>query len=188
MEIFSKFRTKTGKAVLRKLQAKRVRRRKVFNFKTAQKIGIVFDATNPNHFNAVYGFYKELLGERKEVFMLGFVDSNEVPEKYLFKKNLFIFTRKDVNWVYKPKNTDAIRFINKEFDILIDLTLEYYFILDYIISLSLARFKVGRFHDERADYDMMIHMKDGLTIEYFVNQVKHYLERINRPMFVYRSN
>ena len=188
MEIFSRFRTSTGKAVLRKLHAKRVRRKKVFNFKTAQKIGIVFDATNPNHFNAVYGFYKDLLADRKEVFMLGFVDGTEIPEKYLFKKNLYIFTRKDVNWVYKPKNTDAIRFINKEFDILIDLTLEYYFLLDYILTLSLARFKVGRFHDERKCYDMMIYMKDGLTIEYFINQIKHYLERINRPTFAYRSN
>ena len=181
MEIFSRFRTNTGKAVLRKLHAKRVRRKKVFNFKTAQKIGIVFDATNPNHFNAVYGFYKDLLADRKEVFMLGFVDGTEIPEKYLFKKNLYIFTRKDVNWVYKPKNTDAIRFINKEFDILIDLTLEYYFLLDYILTLSLARFKVGRFHDERKCYDMMIYMKDGLTIEYFITQVVHYMERINRP-------
>lgn len=188
MEIFSRFRKSTGKAVLRKLHAKRVRRKKVFNFKTAQKIGIVFDATNPNHFNAVYGFYKDLLADRKEVFMLGFVDGTEIPEKYLFKKNLYIFTRKDVNWVYKPKNTDAIRFINKEFDILIDLTLEYYFLLDYILTLSLARFKVGRFHDERKCYDMMIYMKDGLTIEYFINQIKHYLERINRPTFAYRSN
>lgn len=188
MEIFSRFRTNTGKAVLRKLHAKRVRRKKVFNFKTAQKIGIVFDATNPNHFNAVYGFYKDLLADRKEVFMLGFVDGTEIPEKYLFKKNLYIFTRKDVNWVYKPTNTDAIRFINKEFDILIDLTLEYYFLLDYILTLSLARFKVGRFHDERKCYDLSIYMKDGLTIEYFINQIRHYLERINRPTFAYRSN
>ena len=187
MKIFSQFRKKTGKLILLKYRKKRTRRKKTFNFKTVSKVGILFDATNTNHFGPVFDFYKELLKKNnRQVSLLGFVDGKQVPEKYLFKKNIDIFTRKDISYFYKPKSPDVIKFVNSEFDILFDLTMLDDIVIDFISALSFSRFKVGRYFDGRNHLDLMVSMPDGLTIEYFITQVVHYMERINRPELVYK--
>lgn len=181
MEIFSKLGSGTGKMVLRKMLKTRKRHKKVFNLKTARSIGILFDATNINHFEAVYELYKDLLKDHEEIFVLGFVNANDIPDQYLFKKNFSFFTKKEVNWYFKPKNQDALRFTDKRYDILINLNLTYNLLFDFIIALSLARFKVGRYCREENYYDFMISIEKEPTFEYFIQQVKHYLEMINRP-------
>jgi hypothetical protein len=187
MKFFSQFRKKTGELVLFKYKNKRIRRKKTFNFKTVSRVGILFDATNTNHFDPVYEFYKELLKKNnRHVVLLGYVDGKQVPEKYLFKKNIHIFTRKEVSFFFKPKSPDAIKFINYEFDILFDFTMLDDIVIDFVDALSFARFKVGRYFEGKKHLDLMIFVPDGLTIEYFINQVIYYMERINRPELVYK--
>ena len=85
-----------------------------------------------------------------------------------------------INWFQKPEGTEVINFIDQEFDILIDLTIEYSYPLNYICTLSRSRFKVGMKEEgETKDYDMLIDISKKKTIEFIIIQVKHYIKLIN---------
>ncbi len=181
MELFSNMRTRVGAWSLRKTVNSRKRHKKVFNLHTARSIGILYDATNHNYFEPVLKFAKELKDNNSEVSVLGFINSKDVPDKYLFKKGYAYFNKSEMNWYYKPTSEDAISFMNLKLDILIDLNLERSLLFDFIVATSLARFKVGRYRKDCKYYDFMIQIKNDPTFEYFIQQVKHYLEMINRP-------
>ncbi len=157
------------------------RKKQVFNLKTAKSIGILFDATVTETFDAVREFYHDLKKNGRSVTVLGFVNDKEVPGHYLFKKDFIMFCRKMLNWYGKPVAPDVLVFIKCPFDILIDLTMTDHFVFDYITGSSPARFKVGRFREKRAYADMMIHLEENTSLEHFIELVSGYLETINRP-------
>ena len=64
----------------------------------------------------------------------------------------------------------------KEFDILIDLTLEDVFVLQYVTGLSRSKLKVGRYSKIHENYfDLMISLKGSTTMEEYIDHVLHYL-------------
>ncbi len=180
MELFSKIRSSVTSLVIRRLLKSRKRNKKVYNLSTARTIGIVFDGTNPKNFDGVYDFYKSLKERNIKVSILGYVHSRDIPNNFLIRKNIQFFTTKEVNWYYKPKNTEALKFANKKFDILINLDLNNEKVINYIVSISMARFKVGRFVKGDSYNDLSIRMDQEPTLEYFIQQIWHYLELINR--------
>ena len=181
MELISDIKQLIGQYVLNKNRKKFRRFKKVYNFKSAKYIGILFDATDEKHFDYVQDLYKFLRLTGIEVKVLGFVNDKDVPDKYLFKKDFFFFLRKSLNWYKKPINEEVEKFIHEKFDILIDLNLENHFAFRYIVGLSPAQFKVGRATKEPNYYDFMINIQKKKEVYYFIEQTRHYLEVINRP-------
>ena len=67
-------------------------------------------------------------------------------------------------------------FIEKEFDLLIDVTLEEHRPLKVVGGLSRARCKVGRFSEENTRYyDLMIKVDKKQNLAEFISQIQHYL-------------
>lgn len=67
-------------------------------------------------------------------------------------------------------------FIEKEFDLLIDLSLHDNFTLKYISGLSKALCRVGKFSETNAEYyDLMIDLKPSMTTDDYIGHVQHYL-------------
>jgi len=157
------------------------RKKQVINLKTAKSIGIMFDATKPEDFDLVREFYNDLKKTVHVVSVLGFVNAKEVPSHYLFKKDFILFSKKMLNWFGKPVTQEVINFSKYPFDILINLTMVDHFVFDYISGSSPARFKVGRYKQKPVYEDMMIHLEDSVSLEYFIELVTNYLETINRP-------
>jgi len=181
MKFLINFRIWVGRLILKRLIKTRHRHKKVFNLRTAQTIGIVYDATSTNHFDAILEFTKELAKRKLTIYVLGYIRGKEIPDKYLFKKDHSYFFKKDINWYSRTNHPDAVKFMNQKFDILIDLHLYRDFVFDFIVGMSLARFKVGRFSEGPNYYDLMIQVKGEPTFEYFIQQVHYYLDMINRP-------
>ena len=157
------------------------RKKQVFNLKTAKSIGILFDATKHEDFDAVRELYNDLKKSGHTVSVLGFVNDKEIPAHYLFKKDFILFNKKMLNWYGKPIVQEVIDFSKCPFDILIDLTMEDNFVFDYITGSSPARFKTGRFRERPVYADMMIKLEDDTSLEYFIELATSYLETINRP-------
>ncbi|MEA1899137.1 MAG: hypothetical protein U9N53_15875 [Bacteroidota bacterium] len=181
MELFSRVRSSVTGLVVKRLLKSRKRNKKVYNLSTARTIGLIFDGTNPKNFDGVYDFYKTLKERNINISILGYVQPKNIPDNFLIKKNIQFFTTKEVNWYFKPKNTEALKFADKKFDILINLDLNQEKVINYIVSISLARFKVGRFVKENNYNDLSIRLDKEPTLEYYIQQVWHYLELINRP-------
>ena len=174
--IFENIKSTYGKWILKSQFGKVSRHKSLVNLDEAKNIGIVYKVNSEREFNAVKDLTKALTTTKKQVLAIGFVDRNEIPNYCVAANAGFYFSRKDINWFGGPKSDYIKTFINKEFDILIDLTLENVFINRYISSLSRSRFKVGPELGFNQDFlDMMIKMDNNTREEEYILQILHYL-------------
>lgn len=178
--MFDKIRKKIGKYYFKKENAQVERHCQVTNLHDAKRIGILYTLNDVPDYEWVSDFVTQLQGEQKEVRALGFVKNKNLIERFLPKISYDFFSRKDLTWFYKPIHQKVRDFIEKEFDILIDLSLGDNFPLKYISGLSNALLKVGKYSEENTEYyDFMIDLKPSMTSEDYLMQIKHYLTIIN---------
>ncbi|MBL7925134.1 MAG: hypothetical protein JNL88_13110 [Bacteroidia bacterium] len=147
-------------------------------FDAARSIGILYDSTNEKHFDIVKKYVKEIREQHhKEVLALGYYDQKELPPMRFAKLGLDFFTRKDLNWYFKPIAPVVKNFVQKDFDILIDLHMGNSIPFRYIVASSHASFKIGKY-DRLATpfYDFMLSISDNMTFPQFIEQVNHYLK------------
>ncbi len=169
-----------GKLSLKKNLKRKQHVARVHNFNTAQTIGILFNSLDEESFKKVKEFLSFLADNNLKVIGLGYVPANKIPENLLMRKGINFFCKKNLNWFYKPKDEIVHQFIHQDFDILIDLSLNEYFPLYYIGSLSNSSFKIGRQSEKYQYQDLMIDIGKNNTIDYLIEQIKHYLTIINQ--------
>lgn len=156
MNLAGNLKKNLGEFVLRK-QTKSIKRKTVScNLHDAKNIGVLFNATHLVSFEIVKEFVKQISTPANSVSVLGYVDSKQMIDHYLYRKGFEFFTRNDLNWYQKPDNEGVNAFINQKFDLLIDLNLEETFPMKYILSLSKADFKTGKYTPNHDLLDFMI--------------------------------
>ena len=142
------------------------------NVERAKKIGILFNATHQVSFEIVKALVKKISAKNNSVDVLGFVDSKQLIDHYLYRKGFEFFTRNQLNWYYKPTEETVEKFINKEFDLLLDLSLDNPFPIQYILASSKAKFKAGRYSESQEYLDFMIDIeKENRAMEELKKQV-----------------
>lgn len=160
-----------------KNRLKQLRRRKqLVNLNQAKTICIAYNVTSQAAFRTVKTMVKELTTKQRQVMALGFINRKSIPNYCVAANSGYYFNQRDLNWYGGPKNDYIKELINKEFDILIDLTLEDVFVLQYVTGLSRSKLKVGRYSKTHENYfDLMISLKKTATLEEFIDHVLHYL-------------
>ncbi len=176
MEFISGIKKRVGNIILDRNISRLERTKKLISLSDARNIGIVYLVSNQGIFNKVKLLIRKLNSPYRQVMALGFVDRDSIPDYCVAANSGYYFDKKDLNWYGAPKNDYIKEFINKEFDVIIDLTLEDVFVLQYIIALSKSKLKVGRFSKSMVKhYDLMIkNDKKALSDEY-IDQILHYL-------------
>ncbi|OFX68905.1 MAG: hypothetical protein A2X12_05175 [Bacteroidetes bacterium GWE2_29_8] len=181
MNIIDKIKYRLGYIMLNK-ELENLKRDKVLsNLKTAKKIGILYYLESEKQYNVISDFVKSLQEEHKTVKALGMIPEKTVPH-YCFPKIFYDYiTVKDLNWYYKPNAICVRDFINTEYDILIDLTTENSFTIEYISALSKAKLKVGKADNLRKKYyDIMIDIEKNKDLKYLILQITHYLSMLKK--------
>ena len=178
MQFLQNTKTNIGLTVLKFKVKKLNRKRGVYNLNNAKNIGLIYNATNQSTYNSAIKLIKFLQEKNIKTNSLGYVNSKEVLNFYETSKGVDFFSRNNLNWYGKPNNPNTNNFIEKEFDILIDLSLDDDFPLQYIIALSKAKFKVGRFTSKEGYYDFMINVEEKKELNFLIDQIKHYLTMI----------
>lgn len=147
-------------------------------FQLAKSIGILYDSTNEKHFEIVRKYVKTMREQdHKEVLALGYYDEKELPPMRFSKLGLDFFTRKDLNWYFKPVAPVVKNFIKHEFDILLDLHTGNSIPFRYIVASSNACFKIGKYEQRALPfYDFMLSVSDNLSFSQFIEQINHYLK------------
>ena len=166
--------------MLRK-QKKLRRNRVVHNFNTAKDAAIVFDTTDHETFRHIRDFSKYLEEFGIRTRLLGYVDSDEIPGDLLLWENCQVISRKDLDYIFRPKDEEALAFIDRNFDILFNLGMENHFPVSYITALSHAKFKVGRYSGDENNSDLMINISSNPSVEFLIAQVKNYVSILNNP-------
>jgi len=142
------------------------------SFEAAKKIGILFDATDIANYSVVRKFEAEYKKKNKSVELFGFINSKNPNAALYFK----FFSRKDINWFYKPKSGLVDDFMNRKFDILINAYIEESKPLLYISTLSKASLRVGLYFPEYTDAsDMMVTIKNESNLDNFFLEINQYL-------------
>lgn len=169
---------KIGELNLRKRLKNLQRKVKTHNFITAKSVGILFSSPDEHSFNAIKDFLSFLSQKEIKVIALGYVPSKKIPQQFLLRKGINFYCNTDLNWYYKPKNEIVDQFMNQEFDILFDLSLNDYFTVNYVGSLSKATFKIGK-QSDNAYPDLVIDINKNKSVDYLIEQIKHYLNILN---------
>jgi hypothetical protein len=173
-----RIKCKIGQFNLRK-RLKNLKRQVItHNFNTAKTAGILFSSPDEQSFNVIKEFLSFLSSKGMNVIALGYVPGNKIPQQFLMLRGINFYCNKDLNWYYKPKNEIIDQFMDQEFDILFDLSIKDSFTVNYVGELSKAAFKIGM--QKKISYqDLVIDVNKNKSIEYLIEQIKHYLNILN---------
>jgi hypothetical protein len=181
MELFKKIRLRIGDYILRNKTARSKRKIHYSNISNVKNIGIVWDATRTDDFNSLSRFYQRMAENKTEVRILGYYPGKVLPNQYTALRYLSILKRDELNFFYHPVSSETGKFVNSNFDVLIDLNFKNILPLKYISSMSNAGLKVGLFEAEAGEttFDLMMDLKNPVNVDDYLNQVLHYLEMMN---------
>ena len=181
MELFENIRLKIGEAILRNKAANSKRRMGYKNFGLVKSIGIVWNALNSEEFQTLAKFHLQMQERNINVQIIGYYDKKTLPDKYTAIRYLTCIRKHEVNMCYIPKSNETQTFINKDFDVLIDVNFDKLFTLRYITVLSKALFKVGLSEqgNNSAPFDLMMEIKKPVSVDDYLKQVVQYLEMMN---------
>ncbi len=132
---------------------------------------ILVDDNSTNYCNQIIA--KELNLDISNIKTINFIKkpSNDLnSEEFL--------TSKDFNWLGKIKNEYIESILKLEFDLLINLSVNN-LLLDYLVVLSKATFKVGFSSADNRLYDFMVAV-DTNDLTVFSEELKKYLEILNK--------
>ncbi|NVN95233.1 MAG: hypothetical protein HXX18_08120 [Bacteroidetes bacterium] len=181
MNIFYKIKEFAGNHYLNKHLPKNHRFRKIVNLDNAKTLGIIYELKDELTYNHINRFIKFLQDKQINVKAIGYFDGNIRPIYAIEKLSLDYYDRKDLNWYAKPKGNYVADFIQTDFDILIDLSLNNIFQTKYIAAMSKAKFKVGKDgENNKVIFDLMIDINPNTTLDEFITLIIHYLSIINK--------
>lgn len=179
MKAIKNIQLKLGELSLKKRKRKLSRSVKSFSLEKASSIGVLYNATNRNDAETVKKFVQYLKEERKEVLSLGYIDSKDSSEMVSTHLNYVFFDNQQLSKTMVPFGNDIEKFIQEPYSILIDLNIESSFPIEYICSLSKAKFRVGGSGNYRDEVcDLIINIEENKSLEFLIIQVKHYLKMI----------
>ncbi|HEX2395923.1 MAG TPA: hypothetical protein VHI78_11300 [Bacteroidales bacterium] len=156
MNLVNNFKSLVGERMLLNQQRNQSRLPSFHTLNEASNIGIIYNATEYISFEIIKNLVKDLSRDSKKITVLGYVDSKNLIDNYLYRKGFDFFSRNDLNWYFKPVSGVVEEFIKEPFDLLINLSLDDHFPIRYITSVSSATFKAGRFSPHDNCLDLMI--------------------------------
>lgn len=175
-----KIKLKLANWLLKRRQKATKRRKGVFNFDTAKTVGVLFSLDQNHSFKIIKDFLDFLASKKIQTFTLAYCPYKEIPDNYIGVSRINIFTAKDLNWLDIPTDPIVEKFTTKHFDILFDLSPAGQFPSKYVNNLSQARFKIGIEANSGKEHDMMFRIENEQDTQYFVDQIKYYISRINK--------
>ncbi len=178
---FGKTRLRIAKRLLQKKNAKVKRQKRLFDFATAGYIGVICSTDNADSVKCLKEFLSHLTNKGIKYLVLGYFNGKQIPENYLYWKDMDFITQKNLSFLYVPQGETVEKFIAEPFDILINCSMEERFPIEYIVSMSKATFKVGIMHQDYSSYDLMVDTSKKNTVEYFLENLELYLSDLRHP-------
>ena len=145
----------------------------LFNFSKTESVGILFNGSEKKNNVIIKETIKYFSNKKISCEALGFVNKKKMYEHNLTSLNVDFFNLNDCTFIGLPKSNNLISFIDKKFDILINIANENHFLYDYIVTKSDSKLKIG--HTNNKYYDLVI-KSDKKNVGNFIKEVIFYLE------------
>lgn len=179
MIFFKAIRTKIGHYLLKSELKKRNREVVAVGLSRVSTLGIIFDASQKTTQNEIKAFLKTLPKAELKYSVIGFIPDSKIEHNYISDKTWLYFTEKDCDFFIQPKSEGILDFCNKKFDLLLVLDTHHHFQVEWITSMSLAKFKAGKSGDYDPYLDFMMDIHDQST-ERLLKELNHYLNQLNK--------
>lgn len=122
-------------------------------YKQAKRVGILFTVEDKQKHQDIKEFIHQLEQDGKTVQVLEFLPQKKENYEFMFD----FFTIQDLNFWGSLNSTAASRFAETPFDFLFHVDHQSNPLLLYLLSVSKAHCRIGKYHEEEsAFYEMMI--------------------------------
>ena len=153
----------------------------IVNYNEAQKVGVLYNASDPAEVALVSKYMHGLQQKGKHVKGLAYIPDHKQAAEVTADH----FTDKNVNWLFVPSGMDVESFMKERFDLLVNLYTRPCLPLEYIAALSEARYKVGRYiEDKTYCFDLMVYLDEQKGLGNMIKEVDHLLTEINKHKYV----
>ena len=178
MKLISDISRTIGQFVLNKELKPRNRPVVYNNFVSSSTIGLIFDAEDKSHLKLAKEFMNYIEERGIKAFGLALVSKSDIIGYFPYRKGVGYFGLDKLNWYGKPLDEGIEEFIERPFDILIDISLSETYPIEYIFAMSKAKFKICNNSLKEQFADFVLKLEKPHDLELFIEQVKHYLETI----------
>jgi len=142
------------------------------HFTGLAKVGILLNATDEATKIKALNFVDQLEKEAGNIQVLGYVDKKEIKTELPFDS----FCKKDLDWLWRPKDATTNQFKEQQYDLLINLCQTDCFPLEYLAVSTTANYKIGALTDYPNNYDLML---DSKNLEKYLEQVNFFLVKFS---------
>jgi hypothetical protein len=175
--MFNKLKENKGNKILKK-KLRYFKRNVVFhNIESTKTLGVLYRYEGKDSADFISKLFQEFSSHGIKCEAIGYYDDKNLPLEYAPKASHTVICQANLQWSKIPKVDEVEKFINIEFDILLDLSQSDMLVFKYIASLSKAEFKIGSFHYEKDPYDLVF-IADSTSDQSFVDQVFKFLHSI----------
>lgn len=179
MQLIDQIKTNIGHLLLSREITERKKKSVMSAYDRVDHIGIVYDATYIEKEAVVHNYANKLRADGKKVFLLGFVDMKQLPGNKKFSLQSEYFWRETLNTFNLPIKTKLSRFLEMEFDWLLNLYLEPVLPMMAIAAYSHAKYRIGPAIDGGVKYfDAMIDTGNQKDLAFLIEQMDFYLKVI----------
>lgn len=176
MNLIDQVKKYSGNMVLKQAIARGTADSEPISFEKATKFAILFYATNEAEMNAVNDLIAFLWEHKKSTLLIGATSGFPVTKSRYTNMNFTQLKEEEYDWRNIPVGYRIMNFLDNNFDILIDMSQEDYMPLTYLLALSKAKIKVGRYdRNSHGLYHFMLDTWQKPDIYNFTEQVRQYL-------------
>ncbi len=179
MNIIQRIKRSLRQFLLRRLLKSVKRQRRVVDYGSAAKIGLLFGFEREEDPRTAATLIKQLKDDGKEISALGFVNAAALPEEVSVPEHTRLCCRKDFSWLLKPRRDFLKEFSDKEYDILIDLSSQHAHPMKFMAARSGAHFKTGAANPDTNDvFDLIMQVEEDCPAAELARHIIHYLKII----------
>lgn len=177
--MFRKIVSKYFKKRLFGYYRKQRRNPKIQTLNNSKSIGILWNPLDEGSIET-YELLRKILRDRGiKAKGIGHIDSKHEKDTFATVTHSGFSNNINVSWSGRPKKGDGLQFMQEQFDILIDLSIQKVLALQYLVVYTFAAFKVGWESTEYNYYDLNINVKENPNCRFLMEQIVYYLDNIN---------
>jgi len=118
-------------------------------------------------------FFNKLAQQFEEVQVVGF-QSDKAP---VSQEEFLTFTKKEIDWLWRPKGNAIKKLNTKSFELLINLSQQQSLPLEYLAATCKAHYKIGAVTAYPNQYDLALKTEDFKS---YLHQINFFLSKFKK--------
>jgi len=155
-----------------------LREKVITSLEQVKTMGLVCEITDEDSYKKVYDLFSKLHSPKRSVWLMGYIDERKVPYYCLQQLTADFFSKNELTWYGKPNFAQLHDFVNKDFDILIDLSRNDLAPLRYVLSATNAKLLTGANNYAQDMYDIFFQDEEKMDNLRLIKLIHDYLLKL----------